>query len=107
MSDTQLSDALAARRARAAKFEAADIERTRERMLAVAKRLGVVTEDTTVEDVLAQPMPMPAVTVIERWSDPNPPADDMTDGEAFIAWGTSNASHADLRRRAANEGGEL
>lgn len=95
---------LAVLRARARKVEAAEIAATRERILNAAKRLGAVPEDATVADVMAQPMPMPNVAVIEPWAEPIDPADeDMSAGEAFVKFNTDPSAQADLRRRAANE----
>lgn len=89
----ELAQALAARRARAAKVAAADIEAVQLRILARAIAHGWIDPDAELAHT------PPPDTVIEAWSDAN----DMSAGEAFVKFNADPSAQADLRRRAANE----
>lgn len=96
MNASEIDDALAARRARVAKREAADIEAVQLKILARAIAHGWIDPDAELAHT------PPPDTVIEAWSDPNDTSD-MSAGEAFVKFNTDPSAQADLRRRAAND----
>lgn len=96
MTDTELEQALEARRARAAKVAAADIEAVQLKILARAIAHGWIDPDA---ELAHEP---PPDTVIEAWSEPATPSD-MSAGEAFIEFNTDPSAQAAIRRRAVSE----
>jgi hypothetical protein len=92
----ELAQALEARRARAAKVAAADIEAVQLRILSRAIAHGWIDPDAELAHE------SPPDTVIEPWSEPNNTSD-MSAGEAFVKFNTDPSAQAAIRRRAASE----